>query len=142
MMGRTRPWKVRFHYDGTKTFSDDESASDIYTIDTSRPIDGKDSYLNEGAAEAAARRISRNGGTARITLRDAATGDESEIRTYAPYEVAMEDLQEESAEFMATSRLIDRHKAGQGIGVMDEIERRALLGDPEAQHYIGWNLTD
>jgi hypothetical protein len=91
-MSRKRPWKVYIHHDGTKTFSDDESPPGVYVIDRSRPIDGMSSYSGEDAAAAAARRVSRHGGSARIVLRDAATGAEAEIRTYAPYEVAMEDL--------------------------------------------------
>jgi hypothetical protein len=79
-MSRKRPWKVYFHHDGTKMFSDDESAPDVYVIDTSRPIDGMSSHSGEDAA----RRISRHGGSARIMLRDVATGAETEIRTYAP----------------------------------------------------------
>lgn len=91
---RTRPWKVHFRFDGTKTFSDDESLAGLYVVDTSRPIVGTSSYCDDGAADTAARRVSRNGGTARITLRDSITGDETEIRTYAPYEVALQDLLE------------------------------------------------
>jgi len=91
-MGRRRPWKVHFHHDGTKAFSKDESTSDIYTIDTSRPIAGTSSHADEATATAAARRVSRNGGSARIALRDPVTGVESEIRAYAPYEVALDDL--------------------------------------------------
>lgn len=91
-MGNLRPWKVYFHHDGTKTFSNDEAVSGSYAIDTSRPIDGKSSHATEGAAEAAARQVSRNGGSARITLHNSITGVEREVRVYAPYEVAMEDL--------------------------------------------------
>ncbi|MGW0162163.1 hypothetical protein ACWDUN_22900 [Mycobacterium sp. NPDC003323] len=91
-MNHQRPWKVYFHHDGTKTFSDDETRPDSYTIDTSRPIDGTSAHATEEAATIAARRVSRNGGEARIILCDKTTGIESEIRTYAPYEVAMEDL--------------------------------------------------
>ena len=90
-MGHQRPWKVYFHHDGTKTFSDD-AAMEIYTIDESKPIDGKSSHRTQGAAEAAARSVSRNGGQARITLHNKVTGVESEIRVYAPYEAAMDDL--------------------------------------------------
>ncbi|BEL41764.1 hypothetical protein [Mycobacteroides abscessus] len=91
---RTRPWKVHFHFDGTKAFSDDESLAGLYVVDTSRPIVGTTSHRDAGAADTAARRVSRNGGTARVTLRDSSTGDEIEIRTYAPYEVALQDLVE------------------------------------------------
>ncbi|MEN4476647.1 hypothetical protein [Mycolicibacterium cosmeticum] len=91
---RTRPWKVHFRFDGTKTFSDDESMAGLYVVDTSRPIAGTTSHSDDGAADTAARRVSRNGGKARITLRDSITGDETEIRTYAPYEVALQDLLE------------------------------------------------
>jgi hypothetical protein len=89
-MSHKRPWKVHFHHDGTKVFSDDESMPGAYIIDTSRPIDGTSSHRGEDAA--AARRISRHGGSARITLRDPATGIETEIRTYTPYQVALGDL--------------------------------------------------
>ncbi|WP_263653658.1 hypothetical protein, partial [Mycobacterium avium] len=64
----------------------------LYVVDTSRPIVGTSSHRDDGAADAAARRVSRNGGTARITLCDSITGDETEIRTYTPYEVALQDL--------------------------------------------------
>lgn len=89
-----RPWKVHFQHDGTKVFSDDETMPDAYTIDTSRPIHGTSAHADEGAAHGAARRVSRHGGSARITLRDPHTGTEQVIRTYAPYEVAMGDLTE------------------------------------------------
>lgn len=49
---------------------------------------------DDAAADVAARRVSRNGGTARITLRDSITGGETEIRVYTPYEVALQDLVE------------------------------------------------
>lgn len=91
-MGQQRPWKVHYHHDGTKTFSADESTLGMYTIDRSRPIDGTSSHAHEGAATAAARQVSRNGGSACVTLRDPVTGVQSEIRAYAPYEVAIEDL--------------------------------------------------
>lgn len=87
-----RPWKVHFHHDGTKAFSVDESMPDAYTIDTTRPINGTSSHRGEDAAEAAARRVSRHGGTARITVRDPDTGAETEIRVYTPYQVALEEL--------------------------------------------------
>ncbi|WP_225506630.1 hypothetical protein [Mycolicibacterium fortuitum] len=91
-MGAKRPWKVYFHHDGTKTFSDDESMDGAYTIDTSRPIDGVSSHAHEEVADSAARRVSRNGGAARIVFRDPTTGEERPVRTYAPYEDAMNDL--------------------------------------------------
>lgn len=91
-MSQKRPWKVHFHHDGTKVFSDDESIPGAYIIDTSRPIGGTSSHRGEDAADAVARRISRHGGSARITLRDPATGIETEIRIYAPYQVALVDL--------------------------------------------------
>ncbi len=97
-MGRgKRPWKMRYHFDGTKTFgptddADDRSTQDMYTIDTSRPIDGMSSHSYQGEADSAARRVSRNGGTAHITYKDPDTGIETPVITYAPYEVAMEDL--------------------------------------------------
>lgn len=89
-MGHRRPYKVRFHFDGTKQFGNDDP--EAYVIDTSRPIDGCSSHIDISVAEAAARRVSRNGGSARILFRDSATGVESEMQRYAPYEVAMDDL--------------------------------------------------
>ncbi len=89
-MGHKRPYKVRYHFDGTKQFGDDPSGA--YVIDTSRPIDGCSSHTDFSVAETTARGVSRNGGSARILLRDSATGVESEMKRYAPYEVAMEDL--------------------------------------------------
>ncbi len=91
-MSQKRPWKVHFHHDGTKQFSDDESMPDAYVIDTSRPINGTSSHRGEDAADAAARGVSRHGGSARITFRDPKTGIETEIRTYTPYQVVLEDL--------------------------------------------------
>lgn len=91
-MATKRPWKVHFHHDGTKAFCQDESMPEAYVIDTSRPIDGKSSHCSEDAADAAARKVSRNGGSARITLRDQLSGAEFEIHTYTPYQVAMDDL--------------------------------------------------
>ena len=87
-----RPWKVHFHYDGTRQFSDDVSLSGSYVVDTSRPIDGTSSHADEASAEVAARRVSRSGGSARIVVRNGATGVEREIRSYAPYEVALGEL--------------------------------------------------
>lgn len=46
----------------------------------------------EEAATIAARRVSRNGGEGRIILRDNITGIGCEIRTYVPYEAAMDGL--------------------------------------------------
>lgn len=85
-----RPWKVHFHHDGTRQFSDDENLPGSYVVDTSRPIDGTSAHADEASAEVAARRVSRSGGSARIVVRDDATGVEREIRSYAPYEVALE----------------------------------------------------
>lgn len=93
-MSLQRPWKVHFHHDGTKSFSTDETMPEAYTIDTTRPINGTSSHRGEAAADAAARRVSRHGGTARIAVRDPHTGTETKIRTYAPYQVALEDLTE------------------------------------------------
>lgn len=93
-MNPKRPWKVHFHHDGTKVFATDESMPEAYTIDTTRPINGTLSHRSEDAADAAARRVSRHGGTARIAVRDPDTGTETEIRTYTPYQAALEDLTE------------------------------------------------
>jgi len=90
-MSQKRPWKVHYHHDGTKQFND-ESMPDAYVIDNARPIDGTSSHHGEDAAEAAARGVSRHGGNARITFRDPNTGIETEIRTYTPYQAALEDL--------------------------------------------------
>ncbi|MGB8403970.1 MAG: hypothetical protein WCE30_07875 [Mycobacterium sp.] len=73
-------------------FAENPATPDIYTIDTSRPIDGTSSHGDEGAALATARRVSRHGGHARITQRDPTTGVEKEKRVYTPYEAAMDDL--------------------------------------------------
>ncbi|EHB48766.1 hypothetical protein MycrhDRAFT_5607 [Mycolicibacterium rhodesiae JS60] len=94
MVTKKRPWKVRFHFDGTKAFSDDESLPELYVIDTSRPIDGMSSHLSEAAAGAAARRTSRNGGTAEIVFRDPVSGATRTVRSFAPYEVALAELDE------------------------------------------------
>lgn len=91
-MAAKRPWKVYFHHDGTKAFSPGESMPEVYVIDRSRPIDGMSSHCSEAAADAAAQRVSRNGGRARITLLDPPSGTETEIRTYTPYQVALDDL--------------------------------------------------
>lgn len=91
-MSQKRPWKVHYHYDGTKQFSDNESMPGAYTIDTSRSIDGTMPYSEQDTADAVARKVSRNGGSARVTLRNPATGAETEIATYMPYQAAMEDL--------------------------------------------------
>ncbi|UJL32291.1 hypothetical protein HZU38_30795 (plasmid) [Mycolicibacterium vanbaalenii] len=71
---------------------------DSYVIDTSRPIDGVSSHTELDSAETAARRVSRNGGSAQITLRDNATGVETQIKGYTPYEVAVEDLIQSAGE--------------------------------------------
>lgn len=42
-----------------------------------------------------------------------------------------------------TTALIAEHRSGNAApGSFDEIERRASAGDREAQHYIGWNLSE
>ena len=94
-MANKRPFKVHYHFDGTKQFSGDETMPDAYTIDTSRPIDATSAHASLDTADTVARRVSRNGGSARIALRDNATGAETSIKSYAPYEVAMEDLARE-----------------------------------------------
>ncbi|MEE3755287.1 hypothetical protein [Mycobacterium intracellulare] len=91
-MGTKRPWKVHYHHDGTKAFTDDETMPGGYTIDTTRPIDGTSSHADEATAHAAARQVSRHGGQARIILRDSSTGTNTLIRAYAPYEAAMDDV--------------------------------------------------
>lgn len=91
-MSPKRPWKVHFHHDGTREFSDDENLQGSYVVDTSRPINGMSSHADEASAQVAARNVSRSGGSARIVVRDEATGVEREIRSYAPYEVAVEEL--------------------------------------------------
>ncbi|WP_234797239.1 hypothetical protein [Mycobacteroides chelonae] len=91
-MAAKRPWKVHYHHDGTKVFTTDETMPGAYTIDTTRPINGTSAHAHEETAHAAARQVSRHGGQARITLRDANTGTDTLIRTYAPYEAAMNDV--------------------------------------------------
>lgn len=86
-----RPWKVRYHYDGTKSFTDPER-SDLYWVDTSRPIEGTTAYRTEDDARAAGRRISRHGGDARVLFRDPDSGRETDIVRYSPYESAMQEL--------------------------------------------------
>ncbi|MBU8838971.1 hypothetical protein KL865_22030 [Mycolicibacterium goodii] len=83
---------MHFHHDGTRTFSDDENLPGAYVVDTSRPINGTSSHADEASAQVAARRVSRSGGSARIVVRDNATGVEREIRSYGPYEVAVDEL--------------------------------------------------
>lgn len=95
-MGRKRPYKVHIHFDGTKHFPDDAEPG-TYVIDTSRPIDGTSAYPCATTATAAARRVSRNGGSARIVLRDPVTGDEALIDEFVPYQVAVEDLVHDDA---------------------------------------------
>lgn len=95
-MGQRRPFKVHFHFDGTKYFPEDAEPG-AYVIDMSRPIDGTSAHPCVDTANAAARRVSRNGGSARIVLRDPATGAESEIGEFTPYQMAVEGLVDEAA---------------------------------------------
>lgn len=92
-----RPWKMRYHFDGTKTFGPDDGrpTQDMYTIDTSRPINGMSSHSCQAEADHAARRVSRNGGTAHITYKDPESGLEALVTSYAPYEVAMEEMSDD-----------------------------------------------
>jgi hypothetical protein len=83
-----RPWKVRYHYDGSKCFPDPEHPS-LYVIDTSRPINGLNAYSDIAQARRAARTVSRNGGTATVLHRDHHTGEETTLRQYEAYEVAL-----------------------------------------------------
>lgn len=89
-----RPWKMHYHFDGTKTFGPDDcrSTQDMYTIDTSRPIDGVSSHSYQAEADIAARRVSRNGGAAHVTYKDPESGIETPVSAYVPYEVAMEEM--------------------------------------------------
>lgn len=92
-MARKRPWKVRFHYDGTKQFPDCEHDFDrAYIIDTTRPIDGLHAFASDTQAHHIARTVSRNGGSATVFHRDPTTGIETDHRTYQPYETALQEL--------------------------------------------------
>lgn len=100
-MGVKRPWKVDFHYDGTKTFpnsgsEDPDVDPGAYVIDTTRPIDSRQSSADESTAHRSAEQVSRNGGTARVIYQDPVTKHEKLIREYAPYESAMDELQRDS----------------------------------------------
>lgn len=91
-MGVRRPWKMRFHYDGTKVASGDPEMLGAYTIDTTRPIDAVSAHADREVAEDAAQMVSRNGGRASVSYRDPATGVETVVATYAPFEVALAEL--------------------------------------------------
>lgn len=94
-MGTSRPYKLRFRYDGTKVCPDIES--DAYVIDDTRPINALHSFPDKETAMTNARGISRRGGHAEVFHRDSATKVATPIRTFEPYEVAMEDLVTEDA---------------------------------------------
>ena len=83
-----KPFKVHFRIGGTNQFNDDQVRAPCITTG---PVDASTSHADLDSAEDAARYISQIGGSARITLRDGTTGEESELKTYAPYEVAGED---------------------------------------------------
>jgi len=89
--GQGRPYKVRFHYEGTKRFD-----GGVMWIDHNAPIDGQGAYAEEAAAVAAAQNVSRLGGRAEVVHRDRATGVETAVCTYEPYEVVLEEMRGES----------------------------------------------
>lgn len=85
-----RPWKVSYHYDGSKHFPDAEQPTS-YVIDDSRPINGRSAHADVAQARRAARTISRNGGTATVIYRDPTTHEETALRCYEAYEVALSE---------------------------------------------------
>ncbi|MCA1695452.1 MAG: hypothetical protein LC749_12355 [Actinobacteria bacterium] len=82
-MAQSRPWKVRYHYDGT--FTSDG-------VDTTRPINGCSAHHGLDQARVMARRVSVLGGTSSVIYRDPVTREETVLRAYAACEVAPEDL--------------------------------------------------
>lgn len=97
-MGLKRPYKVRFHYDGTKVGPGIDTSVDpgAYTIDHTQPIDATHSFAHEGDALTTAEGVSRRGGRAEVFYRDPTTGVDTPIRTLEPYEIAMDELTAES----------------------------------------------
>lgn len=84
MTGTRRPYKVTFHYD----------AGGITPAGTVRKL-----AINEIQSSHAlykvrntARTVSRNGGAAIVWTRDPMTGEKVTLRTYRPFEIALEDL--------------------------------------------------
>lgn len=81
-MGLKRPYKVTYHYDPSPQ--------------RAQTIDGTESSHELCKIRELARVVSRAGGTARVWTCDPQTREEYTLRTYQPFEAAVEDIIEES----------------------------------------------
>jgi hypothetical protein len=86
---RRRPYKVAYHYDGTRNHDPETGA---LWIDTTTPIDGKSSHTEQAAAEKLARDVSRRGGRAEVTHVHPDTGAATILLTLAEFEVALAEM--------------------------------------------------
>lgn len=80
-MGLKRPYKVTYHYDPSP--------------DRAQGLDGTESSHDLCKVRELARVVSRAGGTARVWTTDPTTGEVYTLRTYQPFEAALEDLVQE-----------------------------------------------
>jgi hypothetical protein len=77
-MGLKRPFKVTYHYDPSPA--------------RAQTIDGTESSHDLSKVRELARTVSRAGGWARVWTCDPTNGEEYTLRSYAPYESALNDL--------------------------------------------------
>jgi hypothetical protein len=77
-VGLKRPFKVTYHYHPS--------------VERAQPVDGTESSHDLCKVREIARVVSRAGGTARVWTCDPTNGDDYTLRTYHPYQVALEDL--------------------------------------------------
>jgi hypothetical protein len=87
-----RPFKVRFHNDGTRR-TDPETG--LTWIDHSAPIDGMESFTSVDSALVFGRTVSRAGGRAEVFHRELTTETDTPIRVCEPYEDVLRELTEE-----------------------------------------------
>lgn len=85
---RRRPWKVVYHYDGTRRHGE----NGLPWIDHSTPIDAKSSHREEAAARKLADDVSRRGGYALVSYVSPDTGVVNILLERQPYEIAMLEL--------------------------------------------------
>jgi len=88
-MSPRRPYKVAYHYPGTRMC---DPVTGAIWIDTERPIDGKASSHERAKVERFARDVSRRGGRAVVTYVDPDTGAVTHILTLAEFETALAEM--------------------------------------------------
>lgn len=89
-----RPFKVRFHHDGTRRA---DPATGLPWIDHTTPINGMDSFTSVEGALAFGRTVSNAGGRAEVFHRHPGITVDTPIRTCEPYEDTLLTMAEEAS---------------------------------------------